>query len=154
MARVCYAMLIFQSTHSRGVRHAEDVTRSSTQAISIHALTRSATRSKTQKKRVIALFQSTHSRGVRRVRKIVLGSFDSISIHALTRSATCQPFAGINLRLHFNPRTHEECDFATAIQGDNDPISIHALTRSATLPPIVGPAHDLFQSTHSRGVRL
>ncbi len=59
-----------------------------------------------------------------------------ISIHALTRSATCAIY------------TFDLPDF---------PISIHALTRSATVsivPLKLLVSQNLFQSTHSRGVRL
>ena len=101
--------------------------------ISIHALTRSATRNLLNLQVLLV-----------------------ISIHALTRSAT---YAGADnillLGRNFNPRTHKECDFtglrmkdiplvfqSTHSQGvrrlsnlifaDMALISIHALTRSAT----------------------
>ena len=102
----------------------------------------------------------------------------SISIHALTRSATESACIFPSSSSHFNPRTHEECDclfFLTA--STPNLISIHALTRSAThsfrsrfriLSNFNPRTHeecddyestffdfpDLFQSTHSRGVRL
>ena len=101
-----------------------------------------------------------------------------ISIHALTRSATS---FGCNFTLFsydFNPRTHEECDVANTsyvlnskpisihaltrsatigifVIQSNRTISIHALTRSATQPQIINSMSQfIFQSTHSRGVRL
>ena len=77
-------------------------------AVSIHALTRSAT------------FYKTLGRD----------SF-VVSIHALTRSATCC-LASLILRLQ---------------------VSIHALTRSATYDSDAKVGDQLFQSTHSRGVR-
>ncbi len=58
-----------------------------TRFISIHALTRSATRG----------YGPYHSRV-------------SISIHALTRSATACSFDSVLEYNNFNPRTHEECD--------------------------------------------
>ena len=56
-----------------------------------------------------------------------------ISIHALTRSATLPDHRRESRYLHFNPRTHEECD---------------------ELVPVKSFMYSLFQSTHSRGVRL
>ena len=82
--------------------------------VSIHALTRSATRLRTLFRSVHLLFQYTHSRGVRLISQFITQGTKS-----------------------FNPRTHEECD----IGGDTLQlflvVSIHALTRSATLrnPP-------------------
>ena len=82
----------FQSTHSRGVRPGEITITLNGVAISIHALTRSATCSGCRFKIQSVRFQSTHSRGVRRVPK---GHPD---------------LYGFN----FNPRTHEECDTHSA----------------------------------------
>ena len=100
--------------------------------ISIHALTRSAT---------------THD----------LATVDGleISIHALTRSATQSQLSPLDQSIDFNPRTHKECDIQyPGIGIASKIISIHALTRSATC---VGwydlTALNLFQSTHSQGVR-
>ena len=59
--------------------------------VSIHALTRSATKYEALRKRY-GTFQSTHSRGVRRTGLIDINQMD-VSIHALTRSATCSPTA-------------------------------------------------------------
>ena len=102
-----------------------------TQAISIHALTRSAThrRSRIPRKRLISIhaltrsatkitgtkvnytiFQSTHSRGVRRGADHRVLQRIAISIHALTRSATVLTFKLKPYKRNFNPRTHEECD--------------------------------------------
>ena len=144
----------FQSTHSRGVRlHAKE-SYCRHHHISIHALTRSATAESGRLSQLEKAFQSTHSRGVRR----------SISV----RTAAQHP--------DFNPRTHEECDTASAIVCFACWISIHALTRSATTQrkpkftpatnfnprtheecdrsPLPFRAHYItFQSTHSRGVR-
>ena len=77
-------------------------------------------------------FQSTHSRGVRLIHIDGQLLDQHISIHALTRSATESDFP-----------------FDTA-----DMISIHALTRSATQILDIVLLIALFQSTHSRGVRL
>ena len=165
---------MFQSTHSRGVRHGDRV-----------------------HKWVHSQFQSTHSRGVRRRLTSFFASFLFVSIHALTRSATLDTLnstiygrfqsthsRGVRLtpyhrplpspkcfnpRTHeecdsllswqtalvvgFNPRTHEECDTCLILIQVHIHVSIHALTRSATttatLPILIG----VFQSTHSRGVR-
>ena len=78
------------------------------------------------------VFQSTHSRGVRLAAAALVAAAAIISIHALTRSATAIPTAA---------QTAEN-------------ISIHALTRSATLQKTTDNNDMLFQSTHSRGVRL
>ena len=56
-----------------------------------------------------------------------------VSIHALTRSATNNKSNIKKQKICFNPRTHEECDLSLAY------------TR---------PKSEVFQSTHSRGVRL
>ena len=122
---------MFQSTHSRGVRRSNPKSSAAlpcfnprtheecdciklddkqhSKTVSIHALTRSATRR----------FLS-HSRLL------------TVSIHALTRSATCCYLLRFCGYVSFNPRTHEECD--------------------AILGQLTGDY--LFQSTHSRGVRL
>ena len=57
---------------------------------------------------------------------------------------------------YFNPRTHEECDLVVAVpQLPLSLISIHALTKSATICQSLGiKIFFLFQSTHSRRVRL
>ena len=78
-------------------------------------------------------FQSTHSRGVRPRRRRHFAGYLTVSIHALTRSATIGTESGVA--------------FAS--------VSIHALTRSATLSIMKDLYYFiLFQSTHSRGVRL
>ena len=173
----CLPCFAFQSTHSRGVRQELFKAINKEIAISIHALTRSATP-----------FQ------------VMSKLCDAISIHALTRSATTCTTSVRHKYFYFNPRTHEECDGkrvsfrlpSFAFQSTHSrgvrprlsihyypsrPISIHALTRSATAMtetieeffPIS--IHALtrsatffvfyfdgivfqFQSTHSRGVRL
>ena len=68
------------ATHPRGVHL-------SPYQISIHALTRSATSTVLQNVELV-IFQSTHSRGVRRDDVKRLDELVPISIHALTRSAT------------------------------------------------------------------
>ena len=145
-------VMMFQSTHSRGVRRILTQRLINLFGVSIHALTRSATPTQLpeQPKAPVSIhaltrsatvvysftmpdgkFQSTHSRGVRLA---VMGAV---------------PIAG-----SFNPRTHEECDQYRGGSRHRRAVSIHALTRSAT-------GHDYmykvlqieFQSTHSRGVR-
>ena len=76
------------------------------------------------------VFQSTHSRGVRR--KLL--------------PAKTSPKS-------FNPRTHEECDFLVTWLSLFSDVSIHALTRSATNLNNCQKMDRKFQSTHSRGVR-
>ena len=145
----------FQSTHSRGVRlpgfrccrwllcisiHA--LTRSATKGngwifhfsdISIHALTRSATASglKVVGPGGISIHALTRS-----ATNLAISMFipPLISIHALTRSATSVRSAPWPRAAYFNPRTHEECDICK-VKG-------------------IGLWAGLFQSTHSRGVRL
>ena len=129
---ICHDKPMFQSTHSRGVRHIALGYMSTWSSVSIHALTRSATIAFLMlfKRR---LFQSTHSRGVRHYT-------------AIGKSAT---------EKSFNPRTHEECDmvsdgnsraicvfqsthsrgvrrFVALHSEERRLVSIHALTRSAT----------------------
>ena len=57
--------------------------------------------------------------------------------------------------IYFNPRTHKECDGGYADgRAEQAFISIHALTRSATFDfHELSAADDIFQSTHSQGVR-
>src|SRR5579875_595573 len=99
-------------------------------AISIHALTRSATDVLKCITSSLA-FQSTHSQGVRLVKEI----------YSLYLS-------------DFNPRTHKECDYIQLwVSFSNNLISIHALTRSATKKNLKRRFHQTFQSTHSQGVR-
>ena len=104
------SLVLFQSTHSRGVRPATGQASQSHVAISIHALTRSATAWQTG-----------------------ITSGTTISIHALTRSATSIQSAFASSQIYFNPRTHEECDLV-----------VDMILKGGVL----------FQSTHSRGVRL
>ena len=90
----------------------------------------------------------------------VMASEEIISIHALTRSATSivRRYRYMQLKLYFNPRTHEECDEATARhgherrQGDFNPRTHEecdgVLASRNRWIKAFG-----FQSTHSRGVR-
>ena len=78
-------------------------------AISIHALTRSATPHEIEYvfKTGISIHALTRSATVGNEK---VKQWEAISIHALTRSATSE---GANLQQSlgdFNPRTHEECD--------------------------------------------
>ena len=98
-------------------------------------------------------FQSTHSRGVRHMERYRTQINGGVSIHALTRSAT-QPCDDTGLNGCFNPRTHEECDVAVTRSAITLAVSIHALTRSATIFNLLITYREMFQSTHSRGVRL
>ena len=143
---------LFQSTHSRGVRHRQnqsllchhcfnprtheecDVTVPSVIAhfiVSIHALTRSAT-----------LIHLTIFVPVR------------VSIHALTRSATDQKSMICKIREFQSTHSRGVRRVKFLYFSISLFVSIHALTRSATH---AGKADiyltALFQSTHSRGVR-
>ena len=103
-------MILFQSTHPRGVRPFKSLFDGGLSCISIHAPTRGATRKNENYNR-----------------KII------ISIHAPTRGATFLYLKDLSQLHDFNPRTHEGCDFSKT----NDSvilqaISIHAPTRGAT----------------------
>ncbi|CZQ82201.1 Hypothetical protein TES5_192 [Trichococcus sp. ES5] len=109
----CHNAKPFQSTHSRGVRREHGQDTDHRHAISIHALTRSATYLNYHIYRTKS-FQSTHSRGVR-------------------LSVSDKPSLAVR---YFNPRTHEECDVSfLQVHYTTQEISIHALTRSATPAP-------------------
>ena len=101
-------------------------------AISIHALTKSATKPSLSMLSP-CLFQSTHSRRVRRDRLSLFQYHDS-HFNPRTHEECDQAFTCLCCRpVNFNPRTHEECDVGLL---DRDGITY------------------VFQSTHSRGVRL
>ena len=99
----------FQLTHSRGVRQRICLGNYHAFGISTHALTWSATTFSVTGT-TIFIFQLTHSRGVR---------------HSLKKSIMGQ--------LHFNSRTHVECDCNTCVLLNVNFISTHALTWSATI---------------------
>ncbi|CZQ88102.1 Hypothetical protein TR210_672 [Trichococcus ilyis] len=124
--------LLFQSTHSRGVRLAQLVILPLPVIISIHALTRSATTAGNSRTTQSKYFNPrTHeecdvSGGA--VRKLSR----QISIHALTRSATlarCVFFIDGTISIHALTRSATLDRFQSGPASD---ISIHALTRSAT----------------------
>ena len=100
----------FQSMHSRGVQQGADYLSSPVWAISIHALTRSATAQLLLCTRT-SEFQSMHSRGVQRRASFTSISMIGISIHALTRSATKRCLRKWAITIDFNPCTHEECNW-------------------------------------------
>ncbi len=122
--------------------------------ISIHALTRSATRSTVKGSVLQTKFQSMHSRGVQQsIATKVLIDTDGISIHALTRSAThSKDLAGriIDISIHALTRSATPIAFPVS---PSIPISIHALTRSATFFLSFCFLLERFQSMHSRGVQ-
>ncbi len=105
--------ILFQSTHSRGVRRSCLQRIDTTYWVSIHALTRSAT----------GPAEGEDGGNI-------------VSIHALTRSATYGCSHSFCPESSFNPRTHEECDDHKQSLRDIRQVSIHALTRSATLPGV------------------
>ena len=125
-----FVTILFQSTHSRGVRPAIRRLRDVSIFVSIHALTRSATKICSNQDQD-EQFQSTHSRGVRRPK--VLPSAGASGFNPRTHEE-CDPRPPVSGQssLCFNPRTHEECD----------------QDKVADMAEI-----ELFQSTHSRGVR-
>ena len=53
----------------------------------------------------------------------------------------------------FNPRTHTGCDFIRSVKHLIVRVSIHAPTRGATLVLVQLHHEEVFQSTHSHGVR-
>ena len=77
--------------------------------ISIHAPTRGATE-KVSAKEVITKFQSTLPREERHDRRVFRPNLTQISIHAPTRGATEVDFCRRNLKIYFNPRSHERSD--------------------------------------------
>ena len=99
------------------------------------------------------MFQSTHSRGVRLGKSHILFPSPIVSIHALTRSATSDLSgreASYRVSIHALTRSATFVVFHLLF---DVPVSIHALTRSATMNPVGWNELNLFQSTHSRGVR-
>ena len=145
--------------------------------ISIHAITRSATRVFTSLIHLNPKFQSTHSQGVRRINHTITTYTNAISIHALARSATqyCRETSrSVTISIHALARSATSASIFSAFVLA---ISIHALTRSATFcygffafhkrnfnprtheecdqkQAIAQCILSQFQSTHSRGVRL
>ena len=122
--------------------------------ISIHALTRSAT---------------AHHNPIHLFRKISIHALTRsatslykwpnlcsvISIHALTRSATTMSCWRSVCSIDFNPRTHEECDAATFREGLQDSLFQSTHSRGVRLfLSAIRASESIFQSTHSRGVRL
>ena len=79
----------------------------------------------------------------------------AISIHAPMKGATWITNRYVISFLHFNPRTHEGCDFVKHFNHPQaDAISIHAPMKGATLPGgRFITAIWIFQSTHPWRVR-
>ena len=148
-------LLLFQSTHPRGVRQTKIAECEAAISISIHAPTWGATKCLCEMlvaygyfnprthvgcdealwvaAWILPKFQSTHPRGVRQTKIAECEAAISISIHAPTWGATkclCEMLVAYG---YFNPRTHVGCD--------------EALWVAAWILP-------KFQSTHPRGVRL
>ena len=101
--------ILFQSTHSRGVRQAEDIP-----------------------SQIPDIFQSTHPRGVRRM-CISFGKVDTLFQSTHPRGVRLSILIFIRLCKNFNPRTREWCD--VTVNSDNYKviiISIHAPARGAT----------------------
>ena len=145
----------FQSTHSQRVRPGIAHRFLKTILISIHALTKSATRGATSCHWLVSYFNPrTHKECDPSAAEVHI-NFTVISIHALTKSATIWIYPSQNSENYFNPRTHKECDPfpSSPFLRDSDfnprthkecdvipdnkfkdqqAISIHALTKSAT----------------------
>ena len=166
-------VLLFQSTHPRGVRHlttAHTARRSNFNPrthvgcdlhrhtggqvgdISIHAPTWGATTRYGESNGWIA-FQSTHPRGVRRCRRITQLAYDAISIHAPTWGATKPLQIGaVDVVISIHAPTWGATYRRVRVR-EHRLISIHAPTWGATHRPHVSQAFRKFQSTHPRGVR-
>lgn len=100
--------------------------------ISIHALTRSATANGREDGFCGQISIHALTRDATRI--IFINEFHlAISIHALAKSANVKHRSFYQTRRYFNPCTREECD-------------LHQ--------PVLKRIDTLFQSTHSRGVRL
>ena len=80
------------------------------EGISIHALTRSATFIEVLRCLNVGISIHALTRSATEVGDNLF-RYDAISIHALTRSATWSAWHVDYLWLDFNPRTHEECDW-------------------------------------------
>ena len=79
---------IFQSTHSQGVRHCGYFSANLSMSYFYPRTHKECDGSVREKKEENKLFQSTHSQGVRHDLECCLWERERISIHALTRSAT------------------------------------------------------------------
>ena len=144
---------LFQSTHPRGVRHANPGGSGGGDGVSIHAPTRGATY-KFAADSEVGKFQSTHPRGVRqafvadvpedlwfqsthprgvrptgKLLQVLHQTFQSTHPRGVRLTTTTM----LQSAKCFNPRTHEGCD-------------------TLTLAAVVAVTE--FQSTHPRGVRL
>ena len=125
-----------------------------THTISIHALTRSATRNSSNQFMSTQIFQSTHSQGVR-LWFIPYTYYTNSHFNPRTHKE-----CDINLQdtllhlIYFNPRTHKECDKWLFSKLASRPAfqSTHSQgvrpTATATFTCLGS-----FQSTHSQGVR-
>ena len=153
---VCRGVLLFQSTHPRGVRRRRPGRQGPGSRVSIHAPAWGATRwacghlsasarfnprtrvgcDEGAEQKLIGKpqFQSTHPRGVRQQH-----------VHHAAPAVT-----------GFNPRTRVGCDAGGAADHKvGSAVSIHAPAWGATgSGPLSATCQTVFQSTHPRGVRL
>ena len=122
----------FQSTLSRRERRLSSMFVFNFKKISIHALTKRATRYSVLHK--VHQNISIHALTKRATRvDLLVKQSATISIHALTKRATITVDALNKTFKNFNPRSHEESDrFATFCGDLLLEISIHALTKRAT----------------------
>ena len=143
---------MFQSTHSRGVRHRISVSLACVLCFNPRTHEECDVPTIRMDTPQLCFNPRTHEE-CDPTGEYEMSNLSGVSIHALTRSATA-----IRIKLEhissFNPRTHEECDPAKIIAFITlRRVSIHALTRSATKRKSGKGQTKMFQSTHSRGVR-
>ena len=123
-------LFMFQSTHSRGVRHNIACMAAIDACFNPRTHEECDVRCTSFFARYASFNPRTHEECD--IHATILSPKARVSIHALTRSATMDMDSQVSRYQSFNPRTHEECDVY---------ISVH------------GHPESLFQSTHSRGVR-
>ena len=141
-------ILLFQSTHSRGVRQGQ--TAFTFTPMDFNPRTHEECDYKSDINNMIEeQFQSTHSRGVRRCPyQFALGRYQFQSTHSrgvrqpAPKPAPFQSTHSRGVRQKWQILLEKLKE-----------ISIHALTRSATMKILKRLQEKLFQSTHSRGVR-
>ena len=125
-------VLLFQSTHPRGVRRSVQRVRARTLGVSIHAPAWGATLLAGRLSIPIQCFNPRTRVGCDLVRRRGRRALPRVSIHAPAWGATGKSLTVSGPTLCFNPRTRVGCDF---------------------LSNVLGYAADVFQSTHPRGVR-
>ena len=146
-------VLLFQSTHSQGVRQSSRAMINSAYPISIHALTRSATSMLTALMPDVQISIHALTRSATAGAKFAFVKL-TISIHALTLSATPKYLVPELLAIFQSTHSQGVRPKVVGTKSVKALISIHALTRSATLFGLqTFNFFCKFQSTHSQGVR-